>query len=168
MFNFINITTMKKALLSIIFLLTALAGWSQDIMGKWVTEAGDAQVEIYQQGDKVNGKIVATLHKGKEKDHAEFVDANGSLIGYAVEVKTGYNYFDKYGNPAGTVEFQDRSELDAIYKDRFGNVIGYSQRDGCFRRNFLDAKHNIIGAEIGSNALPLRPVPVEIWLKMRK
>ena len=26
-------------------------------MGKWITEAGDAQVEIYQQGDKVNGKI---------------------------------------------------------------------------------------------------------------
>ena len=117
---------------------------------------------------KVNGKIVATLRKGMEKDHAEFVDANGSLIGYAVEVKTGYNYFDKYGNPAGAVEFQDRSELDAIYKDRFGNVIGYSQRDGCFRRNFLDAYHNIIGAELGSNALPLRPLPVEIWLKMQR
>ena len=116
----------------------------------------------------VNGKVVAYLRKNNDKGRWEFVDTNDSLIGYAVEVKTGYNYFDKYGNPAGAVEFQDRSELDAIYKDRFGNVIGYSQRDGCFRRNFLDAKHNIIGAEIGSNALPLRPIPVEIWLKMRK
>ena len=49
---------MKKVLLTMFFAMTALAGWSQDIMGKWVTEAGDAQVEIYQQGDKVNGKIV--------------------------------------------------------------------------------------------------------------
>ena len=35
-----------------------MTGWAQDIMGKWMTEAGDAQVEIYQQGDKVNGKII--------------------------------------------------------------------------------------------------------------
>ena len=27
-----------------------MSGWAQDIMGKWMTEAGDAQVEIYQQG----------------------------------------------------------------------------------------------------------------------
>ena len=51
-----------------IFLLTALAGWSQDIMGKWVTEAGDAQVEIYQQGDKVNGKIVWLKQGPETKD----------------------------------------------------------------------------------------------------
>ena len=31
-----------------------------------------------------------------------------------------------------------------------------------------DANNNVIGDELGSNALPLRPVPVEIWLKMRK
>ena len=47
---------MKKGLLCICFALTSMYGWAQDIMGKWITEAGDAQVEIYQQGDKVNGK----------------------------------------------------------------------------------------------------------------
>ena len=117
---------------------------------------------------RVNGHAVAYSRKGKDKNYTEFVDVNGNLIGSAVYIKTGYNYFDKYGNPAGTVEVQDRSEPDVIYKDRFGNVIGYSQGVGCFRRNFLDANHNIIGAELGSNALPLRPIPLEIWLRMRK
>ena len=120
----------------------------------------------------VNGKVVAFLRKNKDKDRWEFMDTNDSLIGYAVEVKTGYAYFDKYGNPAGTVEIipppDNFNRPDAIYRDSFGNVIGYSQRDGCFRRNFLDAYHNIIGAELGSNALPLRPLPVEIWLKMQR
>ena len=59
---------MKKVLLSMIFVLSAVAGWSQDIMGKWVTEAGDAHVEIYQQGDKVNGKIVWLKQGPETKD----------------------------------------------------------------------------------------------------
>ena len=42
-----------------------MSGWAQGIMGKWITEAGDAQVEIYQQGDKINGKIV-WLQQGPE------------------------------------------------------------------------------------------------------
>ena len=59
---------MKKVLLTMFFAMTALVGWSQDIMGKWVTEAGDAQVEIYQQGDKVNGKIVWLKQGPETKD----------------------------------------------------------------------------------------------------
>ena len=47
-------------------MLMAATGYSQDILGKWVTEAGDAQVEIYQAGDKLNGKIV-WLKQGPEK-----------------------------------------------------------------------------------------------------
>lgn len=43
----------------------ALVGYSQDILGKWVTESGDAHVEIYEQGGKLNGKIV-WLQKGPE------------------------------------------------------------------------------------------------------
>ena len=56
---------MKKVLLSLVFALAAMTGWAQGIMGKWYTEAGDAQVEIYQQGDKINGKIV-WLQQGPE------------------------------------------------------------------------------------------------------
>lgn len=45
--------------------LMAVAGYSQDVLGKWITEAGDAQVEIYKSGDKLNGKII-WLAKGPE------------------------------------------------------------------------------------------------------
>ena len=45
--------------------LVALAGYSQDVLGKWLTEAGDAKVEIYETGGKVNGKIV-WLQKGAD------------------------------------------------------------------------------------------------------
>ena len=56
---------MKKVLFSLVFAFAAMSGWAQGIMGKWITEAGDAQVEIYQQGDKINGKIV-WLQQGPE------------------------------------------------------------------------------------------------------
>ena len=45
--------------------LFSLAGYSQTIIGKWLTEAGDAKVEIYEANGKVNGKIV-WLEKGPD------------------------------------------------------------------------------------------------------
>lgn len=56
---------MKKILFSILLGLMATMGYAQDIKGKWLTEAGDAQVEIYEQNGKVNGKIV-WLQKGPD------------------------------------------------------------------------------------------------------
>lgn len=56
---------MKKIILSIALAFVTLAGYSQDIKGKWVTEAGDAKVEIYEANGKVNGKIV-WLEKGPD------------------------------------------------------------------------------------------------------
>lgn len=56
---------MKKALFGMAFMLMAAGCYAQDILGKWITESGDAQVEIYQDGNKLNGKIV-WLQKGPE------------------------------------------------------------------------------------------------------
>lgn len=56
---------MKRVLFSILLGLFATMGYAQDIMGKWVTEAGDAQAEIYEHNGKVNGKIV-WLQKGPD------------------------------------------------------------------------------------------------------
>ena len=56
---------MKKMILLIALVLVSVAGYSQDVLGKWLTEAGDAQVEIYQAGDKLNGKII-WLQQGPE------------------------------------------------------------------------------------------------------
>ena len=54
---------MKKVLLSLVLMVMSAAGYAQGVIGKWVTEGGDSQVEIYQSGDKLNGKIV-WLKKG--------------------------------------------------------------------------------------------------------
>ena len=38
--------------------LLSAAGYSQGVIGKWLTEGGESQIEIYQSGNKLNGKIV--------------------------------------------------------------------------------------------------------------
>ena len=52
-------------ILSFVLALIAWVGYAQDIKGKWLTEAGDAQVEIYEHNGKMNGKIV-WLEKGPD------------------------------------------------------------------------------------------------------
>jgi len=52
-------------IISFVLALIAWVGYAQDIKGKWLTEAGDAQVEIYEQNGKMNGKIV-WLEKGPD------------------------------------------------------------------------------------------------------
>ena len=49
---------MKKAIVSLVLTLMSLVGYAQSVTGKWVTEGGDSKVEIYQNGDKLSGKIV--------------------------------------------------------------------------------------------------------------
>ena len=56
---------MKKILLSLALMLASVGVFAEDITGKWQTEAGDAQVEIFQEGNVFNGKIV-WLAKGPE------------------------------------------------------------------------------------------------------
>jgi len=56
---------MKRLALCFVLTMMAWLGYAQDIKGKWLTEAGDAQVEIYEQNGKMNGKIV-WLAKGPD------------------------------------------------------------------------------------------------------
>ena len=49
---------MKKGIISFVLAMMSVAGYAQSVVGKWVTEGGESQVEIYQSGDKLNGKIV--------------------------------------------------------------------------------------------------------------
>ena len=54
---------MKKVIICFVLAMMSVAGYTQSVIGKWVTEGGESQVEIYQSGDKLNGKIV-WLKKG--------------------------------------------------------------------------------------------------------
>ena len=49
---------MKKVFLSLVLTIMSVAGYAQSVVGTWVTEDGDSQVEIYQSGDNLSGKIV--------------------------------------------------------------------------------------------------------------
>ena len=48
---------MKKVIMSLVLTMMSVVGYAQSVVGKWI------QVEIYQSGDKLDGKIV-WLKKG--------------------------------------------------------------------------------------------------------
>ena len=65
---------MKKIFISMILMLAPLASaFAQDVVGKWKLEDGTAIVEVYQQGDVYNGKIV-WLQTPTEADGSPTVD----------------------------------------------------------------------------------------------
>jgi len=67
---------MKKIIFSIIFMMMPLAAaFAQDVIGKWKLEDGTAIVEVYQQGDAFNGKIV-WLEEPNGPDGKPAVDRN--------------------------------------------------------------------------------------------
>ena len=57
----------------ILMLAPLAAAFAQDVVGKWKLEDGTAIVEVYQQGDVYNGKIV-WLQKPTEADGSPAVD----------------------------------------------------------------------------------------------
>ena len=59
---------MKKMMILMALAFVSMASYSQEVLGKWLTEAGDAQVEIYKAGDKLNGKIVWLAQGPETKD----------------------------------------------------------------------------------------------------
>ena len=80
---------MKKILFSLVLAIMSVAGYAQSVVGKWVTEGGDSQVEIYQVGDKLNGKII-WLKKGDGQQDVHNPDKNmqsRKLVG--VNILTG-------------------------------------------------------------------------------
>ena len=67
---------MKKIIFSIAFMAMSLCAVSaQDVIGKWKLEDGSAIVEVYQEGDVFNGRIV-WLEKPTEADGSPAVDDN--------------------------------------------------------------------------------------------
>jgi uncharacterized protein (DUF2147 family) len=67
---------MKKLFIGMILALAPLsAAFAQDVLGKWKLSTGTAIVEVYQDGDVYNGKIV-WLQKSTEPDGTPAVDKN--------------------------------------------------------------------------------------------
>lgn len=67
---------MKKIFICAVLALVAItAASAQDVIGKWKLEDGTAIVEVYQNGDSFNGKIV-WLQNPTEPDGSPAVDTN--------------------------------------------------------------------------------------------
>ena len=49
---------MKKFIFSIALTLMSAMAYAQNVTGQWITEGGDSYVEIFQNGDKLEGKII--------------------------------------------------------------------------------------------------------------
>lgn len=99
---------MKRSIFSIALALFALVSYAQDIKGTWVTESGDAQVEIYEQNGKFNGKIV-WLQKGP--DTKDVHNANEKLRSRKL---VGVNIL------SGLVKKKDKWEGGRIYNPKNG------------------------------------------------
>ena len=84
---------MKKILLSLVLMVMSAAGYAQGVIGKWVTEGGDSQVEIYQSGDKI-GKWVT---EGGDSQ-VEIYQSGDKLNGKIVWLKKGDGQLDVH-NP---------------------------------------------------------------------
>ena len=65
---------MKKFLLMMALAVISMTAYSQEIFGKWVTEAGDGNVEIYENNGKVYGKLI-WLKQGPETKDSHNPDA---------------------------------------------------------------------------------------------
>ena len=67
---------MKKLFIGMILALAPLAtAFAQDVLGKWKLSTGTAIVEVYQEGDIYNGKIV-WLKNPTRPDGSPAVDQN--------------------------------------------------------------------------------------------
>ena len=66
---------MKKIFIVMTVMLVSLSAYAQDVVGKWKLEDGTAIVEVYQQGDVFNGKIV-WLKNPTEADGSPAKDKN--------------------------------------------------------------------------------------------
>ena len=49
---------MKKLFLTMAIAITSLTANAQSVVGKWITEEGDANVEIYEADGKINSKVI--------------------------------------------------------------------------------------------------------------
>ena len=65
---------MRKIFALMMLVLFSVAANAQNILGKWKTEKGDANVELYQPGEMVNGKII-WLEKGPDTKDTHNPDA---------------------------------------------------------------------------------------------
>ncbi|MDO5295497.1 MAG: hypothetical protein Q4F00_02485 [bacterium] len=161
---------MRTILCALAFLLlTSAAAWADHVV---MTVDGLTYESIIDNNDRlvyrVNGKNVGSMKY--EKPKIIYLNEAGEQIGSAVRNGHVTKFFDQNGKLIAVEEVDSNpyaEDLQAVYKDSAGNVIGSAKGEGCFRMNYMDAAGNVIGSA-DTNALISRPFPVENWLLQQR
>ena len=137
---------------------TALA-WTMTI------SMGSGRYECRQLGSdlecRVNGAVVGWVkQRGGE---TVYTDNRNTQLGSAFRLGNGWQFKGPRGTVLGTAQAEGSDRM--VYKDGSGRVIGYAKREGS-RTAYTNAGNTDIG-RADTNSMPLRPLPLEAWLKKK-
>ena len=129
---------MKKIILSITFLLIAITGFSQTVIGKWKTiddETGKAKsiVEIYEKSGKIYGRILEILeeeNRNRKCDLCTGIEKDKPILGMVIIkglTKDGDEYSGgKILDPKNGKQYKCYITLDGKDKLKVRGYIGIS------------------------------------------
>ena len=129
---------MKKVILSITFLLIAITGFSQTVIGKWKTiddETGKAKsiVEIYEKSGKIYGRILEILeeeNRNRKCDLCTGIEKDKPILGMVIIkglTKDGDEYSGgKILDPKNGKQYKCYITLDGKDKLKVRGYIGIS------------------------------------------
>ena len=129
---------MKKIILSITFLLIAITGFSQTVIGKWKTiddETGKAKsiVEIYEKSGKIYGRILEILeeeNRNRKCDLCTGIEKDKPILGMVI-IKGLTKDDDEYSggkilDPKNGKQYKCYITLDGKDKLKVRGYIGIS------------------------------------------
>ncbi|MBR3665341.1 MAG: hypothetical protein IKN64_11945 [Desulfovibrio sp.] len=150
---------MKTLLLSLALMVisaSSASAWSLRMDG------GDVRYECRQLGSDIecraNGKVFGWA-KQRGSDII-YTDSRNSTIGSVSRMGNKWQFKGSHG---ATLGYAEREGHTIVYKNGSGRILGYAKREGA-RTTYTNAGNSRIGTA-DTDALPLRPLPLETWLK---
>lgn len=150
---------MKKVLFVlalIVFSTTSAAAWTMRM------NVGGVRYECMTLGSDIKcrsgGKVVGWVKKrGSE---TIYTDERNNMVGSVSSLGNRWQYQGPNGAISGTAAHEGNN---IVYKDGSGRVLGYAKREGA-KTAYTNAGNTDIGTA-DTDVMPLRPLPLEAWLK---
>lgn len=153
---------MKKLLFAFVLIVFSAASASAWTMRMHV---GGIRYECRQLGSDLEcrsgGKVVGWVKKrGSE---TIYTDDRNRQVGSVSTVGGRWQYKGQNGAISGSAQ---REGNNIVYKDGSGRVLGYAKREGA-KTAYTNAGNTDIGSA-DTDSMPLRPLPLEEWLRKNK
>ena len=153
---------MKKLLFAFVLVVFSAAPASAWTMRM---NAGGVRYECRQLGSDLEcrsgGKVVGWVKKrGSE---TIYTDDRNRQVGSVSTVGGRWQYKGQNGAISGSAQ---REGNNIVYKDGSGRVLGYAKREGA-KTAYTNAGNTDIGSA-DTDSMPLRPLPLEEWLRKNK